>query len=68
MSKREKSWKDIEDSRNKRLWLTGVIIPVAGMCVTLYAHVPEVRRVVNDIPHNVKKKVAHLKNRFHRKE
>lgn len=68
MSKRNKSWKQIEDSRNKRLWITGVIIPVAGMCVTLYAHVPEVRRAVNDVPYKIKKGVGHLKNKIHKKE
>lgn len=70
-NRRQKSWKEIEISRNRRLWITGVAIPVAGMFVTLYARVPGFRREVNEIPHKVKVKWAHVKNRvtaFHKKE
>ena len=70
-NRRQKTWKEIEISRNRRLWITGVAIPVAGMFVTLYARVPGFRREVNEIPHKVKVKWAHVKNRvtaFHKKE
>ena len=70
-NRRQKSWKEIEISRTRRLWITGVAIPVAGMFVTLYARVPGFRREVNEIPHKMKVKWAHVKNRvtaFHKKE
>lgn len=63
---RKKTWKEIEDSRNKRLWITGVVLPLMGMGVSLYVGVPEVRKAVNDLPYKIKKKASHLKNRFHK--
>ena len=62
MSKKQKTWKEIEASRNRRLWITGVGLPVVGMFVTLYSQVPGFREKVNNIPYEVKKKIAHLKN------
>lgn len=62
----KKTWKDIEISRNRRLWITGVGLPVAGMFVTLYSMVPGFRQGVNNIPYNVKKGVAHIKNKFNK--
>lgn len=62
----KKTWKDIEESRNRRLWITGVGLPIVGMFTMLYCNVPGFREGVNNIPYNVKKKAAHIKNRFHK--
>ena len=40
------TWKKIEASRERRLWLTQVVIPTLMACVVLY-QVPEVRVQVN---------------------
>lgn len=37
------TWKQIEGSREVRLWITQVIVPVLGMATALVATVPEIR-------------------------
>lgn len=61
---KEKTWKQIEQSRNRRLWITGVGLPVAGILTTLYCNVPGFRNAVNNIPYNIKKGIAHMKNKI----
>lgn len=40
-----KSWKDIEASRNRRLWITSVVVPVTSSLVLLYSN-PEFKKDV----------------------
>jgi len=63
MARREKSWKQIERSRNTRLWITSVWLPLGGMFVTLYAAVPEFRYAVNEVPRKIRRKVNEIKSR-----
>lgn len=35
---RERTYKQIEDSRDRRLWITQVIIPLATLAVILYTN------------------------------
>jgi hypothetical protein len=37
------TWKQIETSRETRLWITQVVVPVLGMATALVATVPELR-------------------------
>ena len=37
------TWKQIEASREARLWITQVIVPVLGMTTALVVAVPEAR-------------------------
>ena len=62
---REKTYKQIEASRNTRLWVTNVILPVASLgtmvFTTMYNNNLEFRYNVNSAVNNVK-------NFFHKKE
>ena len=55
---KEKTYKQIEASRNRRLWLTQVALPVLGTGVSigtaLYMGNPEFREGVNNVMHNAK--------------
>lgn len=37
------TWRQIETSREARLWITQVIVPVLGMATALVVAVPEIR-------------------------
>ena len=39
------TWRQIETSREARLWITQVIVPVLGMATALVVAVPEIRDV-----------------------
>ena len=60
---REKSYKQIEASRNRRLWITNVILPTTSMgvmvFVTLYNNNLEFRYYVNS-------KMNDVRNFFHK--
>lgn len=58
---RNKSWKQIESSRNTRLWITSVIIPIGMMAGTIYASSEEVRNSVNRGVKNTFKKIKNTK-------
>ena len=51
------TWKHIEASREVRLWLTQVIMPVAGIFTTAMVMVPEFREAVTTGAKNVKNKI-----------
>lgn len=55
---REKSYKQIEASRNRRLWITNVILPTTSMgvmvFVTLYNNNLEFRYYVNSAMNDVR--------------
>ena len=58
------TWKEIEASRNARLWITTVVIPVAGIIVAI----PEARQALVDdyrfIKEKVRQKTYEIKNKF----
>ena len=60
---RERTYKQIEASRNRRLWVTQVAMPVASMAVmvgvTLYNNNLQFRYTVNE-------KLEDVKNFFHK--
>lgn len=59
------TYKDIENSRNKRLWVTQVMIPVATLATTVIIAIPEARETL------VKKTVQaknSIKKTFSKKE
>lgn len=60
---RERTYKQIEASRNRRLWVTQVAMPVASMAVmvgvTLYNNNLQFRYAVNE-------KLEDVKNFFHK--
>lgn len=62
--RRERTYKQIEASRNTRLWMTNVFLPTATLlttiAVTVYNGSPEVRYAVNN-------KIWEVKNWFNDK-
>ena len=40
------TYKEIENSRNKRLWVTQVIMPVATLATSVVVAVPEARKAI----------------------
>ncbi len=61
---RGKTWKQIEQSRDTRLWITTVWLPIAGIVAGLYTMVPEVRYAINSIPYKVKQTTQSIKEKF----
>ena len=55
------TYKQIEASREVRLWITQVIVPATLMVATVFATVPEVRYTAAEKFNNVKRAV---KNKF----
>ena len=51
------TWKQIETCRETRLWITQVIMPVAGVFAALMAAVPEFREDVLAKARSVKSKL-----------
>ena len=51
------TWKQIETSREARLWITQVIVPVLGIGAAYIAAVPEARE-------KIAAKIAETKNRI----
>lgn len=41
-----KTYKQLESSRNTRLWITQVFIPVAGLATSILVSVPETRQAI----------------------
>ena len=64
---RQKTYKQIEASRNTRLWITEVIIPVLTVGCTvgaaLYNGNPELRNKVNNLFKKKDKKVVEFKTK-----
>ena len=64
MFNRNRTYKDIEDSRNTRLWITEVILPATGMALFALSNenitrelkkgVFKVRTKTTEIGHNIK--------------
>lgn len=46
---RERTYKQIEDSRDRRLWITQVVIPLATLGVILYTNDNARREIKNTI-------------------
>lgn len=71
MFKREKSYKQIESSRNTRLWITNVIIPVgttaASLFAALYAGNQDFRNEVNWKMYEMKMNFRSFKAKFFKK-
>ena len=59
------TYKDIENSRNKRLWVTQVIIPVATLATSVVVAVPEARTAIVNKTVQVKDSI---KEKFSKKE
>lgn len=59
------TYKEIENSRNKRLWVTQVIIPVATLATSVVVAVPEARKAIVDKTVQVKDSI---KEKFSKKE
>ena len=59
------TYKDIENSRNKRLWVTQVIIPVASLATSVVVAVPEARTAIVNKTVQVKDSI---KEKFSKKE
>lgn len=57
------TYRQIESSREVRLWVTQVIVPMLGMVTALAATVPEFREAVVAKTQEVKDKV---KQKFHK--
>ena len=56
------TWKQIETSREARLWAVQVLIPIAAIATGILA-VPEIRKAASTKINNVKR---HIKNKFKR--
>lgn len=46
--RRNRTYKQIEDSRNTRLWITSVILPSVMVANSLYNNNPEIQKSVNN--------------------
>lgn len=44
--RKERTYKQIEESRNRRLWITSVVIPLVSTAATLYSN-PEIKRSID---------------------
>lgn len=53
------TYKQIEASREARLWITQVIVPALGMATALVATVPEFRAAVVDKAKGVKDRIKY---------
>ena len=56
------TWKQIETSREARLWVVQVLIPIAAITTGILS-VPEIRKAASTKINNVKQ---HIKNKFKR--
>ena len=59
------TYKEIENSRNKRLWVTQVIMPVATLATSVIVAVPEARTAIVNKTVQVKDSI---KEKFSKKE
>lgn len=53
------TYKQIETSREVRLWITQVIVPTLGMATAMITMVPEFRKAAVDKFNNVKSKIKY---------
>lgn len=53
------TYKQIEASREVRLWITQVIVPTLGMATAMVTMVPEFRKAAVDKFNNVKSKIKY---------
>lgn len=65
---RQRSYKQIEDSRNRRLWITSVIMPAIVAGSALYSGNPQVKGAVDDkifkLSEAYKLKKTEIKDRY----
>ena len=52
------TYKQIEASREARLWITQVIVPATLMVATVFATVPEVRHAAAEKFNSIKKSIG----------
>ena len=60
----ERTYKDIEDSRNTRLWITDVILPVLGIAAFVYTNEGarnDIKRLVGTAKQKVNNKITEFK-------
>lgn len=57
------TYRQIETSREARLWITQVVVPMLGIATALVATIPEFKEAVVAKTQEVKNKV---KNKFHK--
>jgi hypothetical protein len=53
------TYKQIEASREARLWITQIVVPALGMVTALVATVPEFRTAVVDKAREIKNKIKY---------
>lgn len=65
--KRKSSYLRMEESRNRRLWITSVVLPTTMMLTTLYTGAPKFREFVDnkilDVHNAYEMKKAELKQK-----
>ena len=64
MFRRERTYKEIEDSRNTRLWITEVVLPVLGIAAFVYTNEGarnDIKRLVGAAKQKVDNKVTEFK-------
>lgn len=68
---RKRTYKDIEASRNARLWITSVVLPTATLAATLYSN-DEIRKTINSavsgVTNSIKSTASKVKNYFETKK
>ena len=63
---RQRTYKQIEDSRDRRLWFTQVIIPIASLAVVLYCNTEareNLKRSAGAIKYSISNVVSDLRSR-----
>lgn len=58
------TWKQIEQSREARLWLKEVVVPIAGFVTAIFV-VPETREIVTE---NISKLKQTISKKFKKEE
>lgn len=68
----KKTYKQIEESRNNRLWITNVVLPTATLLTTLYAANQPFKYMVDSaitgVTNGVKSTASKVKNYFETKK
>lgn len=59
----KRTYKQIEESRNRRLWVTQVLVPLATAGAALYSN-PEIRNNVHRGVTNAKLEIKYHTNKF----
>lgn len=64
MFRRERTYKDIEDSRNTRLWITEVVLPIMGIAALVYTNEGarnDIKKLVGTAKQKVDNKIIEFK-------